>query len=171
MTSTIRQIIFWVVIIVGAILLYQVFHNTGGTQPTDLTYSELVTKVNQKEVLDATIEPNKVSGNLANRGKFTTKIPGEFVARDLAELMNKNGVKVKFEPSSTSGFWVSLLATSAPFIFILAFWIFMVRQMQTGGNKALSFGKSRAKLLPINKNASRSRTLPGLMKPRKSCRR
>ena len=147
MSSTIRQVIFWVVIIVGAILLYQVFHNTGGSQPAVLTYSELVTKVNGKEVYEATIEPQKVTGSLANRGKFTTKISGEYVARDIADLMNKNGVRVTFEPSSTSGFWVSLLATSAPFIFILAFWVFMVRQMQTGGNKALSFGKSRAKLL------------------------
>ena len=147
MSSTIRQVIFWVVIIVGAILLYQVFHNTGGSQPAVLTYSELVAKVNGKEVYEATIEPQKVTGSLANRGKFTTKISGEYVARDIADLMNKNGVRVTFEPSSTSGFWVSLLATSAPFIFILAFWVFMVRQMQTGGNKALSFGKSRAKLL------------------------
>lgn len=147
MNSTIRQVIFWVGIIVGAILLYQLFHNTGGSQPTNLTYSELISKVNAKEVLDATIEPTKVTGSLTNRGRYSSKISGEFVARDLADLMNKNQVRVTFEPSSTSGFWVSLLATLAPFIFILAFWIFMVRQMQTGGNKALSFGKSRAKLL------------------------
>lgn len=147
MNSTIRQVIFWVGIIVGAILLYQLFHNTGGSQPANLTYSELVKKVNSKEVLDATIEPTKVTGTLTNRGRYSSKISGEFVANSLADLMNKNDVRVTFEPSSTSGFWVSLLATSAPFIFILAFWIFMVRQMQTGGNKALSFGKSRAKLL------------------------
>ena len=85
MSSTIRQVIFWVVIIVGAILLYQVFHNTGGSQPAVLTYSELVTKVNGKEVYEATIEPQKVTGSLANRGKFTTKISGEYVARDIAE--------------------------------------------------------------------------------------
>ena len=147
MNSTIRQVIFWVGIIVGAILLYQLFHNTGGSQPSNLTYSELVNKVNTKEILDATIEPTKVTGSFTNRGRYTSKIAGEKIAGDLADLMNKNGVRVTFEPSSTSGFWVSLLATSAPFIFILAFWIFMVRQMQTGGNKALSFGKSRAKLL------------------------
>jgi cell division protease FtsH len=147
LNSTIKQVFFWVVIIVGAILLYQVFHNSGGSPPTELTYSELVKKVTDHEVQDAKIEPNKVTGNLTNRNHYTSKIAGEFVAKDLADLMNKNNVSVQFEPSSTSGFWVSLLATSAPFIFILAFWIFMVRQMQTGGNKALSFGKSRAKLL------------------------
>jgi cell division protease FtsH len=140
LNSTIKQVFFWVVIIVGAILLYQVFHNSGGSPPTELSYSELVKKVTDHEVQDAKIEPNKVTGNLTNRNHYTTKIAGEFVARDLADLMNKNNVSVQFEPSSTSGFWVSLLATSAPFIFILAFWIFMVRQMLTGGNKALSFG-------------------------------
>ncbi|MBX3278156.1 MAG: ATP-dependent zinc metalloprotease FtsH [Acidobacteria bacterium] len=147
MNSTIKQGLFWAATIVGAILLYQLFQNSGGSQPQELTYSALIKKVNDHEVQDATIKPTEVTGNLTNRTKFKSMIAGEFVARDLAELMNKNGVAVKFEPSSTGGFWFSLLMTSAPFIFILAFWIFMVRQMQTGGNKALSFGKSRAKLL------------------------
>ncbi|MEP7270212.1 MAG: ATP-dependent zinc metalloprotease FtsH [Acidobacteriota bacterium] len=147
MNSTIRQVILWVVIIGGAILLYKVFNNTGGNQPAELSYSDLVNKVAAHEVDKATIEPNKVSGQLKTGAKYVAKIPGEFVARDLADLMNKNGVRVEFEPSSTGGFWLSLLAASAPFIFIFAFWIFMMRQMQNGGNKALSFGKSRAKLL------------------------
>ncbi len=147
MNSTLRQVVFWVVIIGGAIVLYKVFNNTGGNQPAVIDYSDLVKKVTNNEVDEATIEPTKVTGTLKSGAKYTSKIPGEFVARDLADLMNKNSVRVKFEPSSTSGFWLSLLAASAPFIFIFAFWIFMMRQMQTGGNKALSFGKSRAKLL------------------------
>jgi cell division protease FtsH len=140
-------VILWVVIIGGAILLYKVFNNTGGNQPQELKYSDLVNKVNAHEVASATIELTKVTGQLKTGSKYTAKIPGEFVARDLADVMNKNGVTVQFEPSSTGGFWLSMLAASAPFLFIFAFWIFMMRQMQTGGNKALSFGKSRAKLL------------------------
>jgi cell division protease FtsH len=61
--------------------------------------------------------------------------------------MKQSAVKVEFDPSSTSGLWTNMLVMYAPFVLIIAFWIFMLRQMQSGGNKALSFGKSRAKLL------------------------
>lgn len=61
--------------------------------------------------------------------------------------MVKNGIPVDFDPQSSGGLWATILMTYAPFLLIIAFWIFMVRQMQSGGNKALSFGKSRAKLL------------------------
>ncbi len=148
MNSTIRQVIFWVVIIVGAFLLYRVFHDANSTQSKELAYSELVQKVNAKEVAEATIEPGKVSGILADHTtRFTSKIYGEPVASDLGKEMAKNGVKVNYDPSSSSSVWITVLATYAPLLFIIAFWIFMVRQMQSGGNKALSFGKSRAKLL------------------------
>ena len=148
MNSTIRQVIVWVVIIGGAILLYSVFHNSGGKQPEEVNYSRLVAMTSNGEIKSAKIEPGKVTGELQNnRGRFTSSIYGEFVARDLAELMSKNKVDVTMDQSSGGGIWVTVLATYAPFLFIIAFWIFMVRQMQSGGNKALSFGKSRAKLL------------------------
>ncbi len=147
LNSTIRQVIFWVVIIGGAILLYRFFHNPSVNQPVQLSYSELVEKVESKQVQSATIEREKILGKFTSQGAYTTKLGNEFVARDLAELMKKNGVKVEFDPSSSSGLWTNMLVMYAPFILIIAFWIFMIRQMQSGGNKALSFGKSRAKLL------------------------
>jgi cell division protease FtsH len=147
LNSTIRQVIFWVVIIVGAFLLYKVFHDANSAQVKDLAYSELVQKVSNKEVAEATIEPGKVSGTLNDRTRFSSKIYGEPVANDLGKEMAKNGVKVTYDPSSSGSVWITVLATYAPLLFIIAFWIFMVRQMQSGGNKALSFGKSRAKLL------------------------
>ena len=147
MNSTIRQVVFWVVIIVGAILLYQFFHNPSVNQPLTLSYNELVEKVESKQVTTATIEREKVFGKLTSQASYTTKLGNDFVARDLTELMNKNGVKVEFDPSSGGGIWTNMLVMYAPFILLIAFWIFMLRQMQSGGNKALSFGKSRAKLL------------------------
>jgi cell division protease FtsH len=147
LNSTIRQVIFWVVIIGGAILLYRFFHNPSVNQPVQLSYSELVEKVEARQVQSATIEREKVLGKFNSQGSYTTKLGNDFVARDLAELMKKNGVKVEFDPSSSSGLWANMLVMYAPFILIIAFWIFMLRQMQSGGNKALSFGKSRAKLL------------------------
>lgn len=142
-----RQVIFWVVVIAGAILLYRFFQNPSANQPVQLSYSELVEKVESRQVATAVIDREKVNGKLASQANYTTKLGNEFVARDLADSMKKSGVKVEFDPSSSSGLWANMLVMYAPFVLIIAFWIFMLRQMQSGGNKALSFGKSRAKLL------------------------
>lgn len=147
MNSTIRQVIFWVVIIAGAILLYRFFQNPGATPPLQLSYSELAEKVEARQVATAVIDREKINGKLVSQASYTTKLGNEFVARDLADSMKKSGVKVDFDPSSSSGLWTNMLVMYAPFVLIIAFWIFMLRQMQSGGNKALSFGKSRAKLL------------------------
>src|SRR5262249_19588095 len=148
--STIRQVVFWVVIIGGAILLYRYFHNPTTNQPIQLSYSDLASKVESpnKEIKSAVIEKEKVTGKFANNsGTFTTDLTNDFTADKLADLMRKNGVQVEFKNSSSSGMVLQMVAFYAPFILIIAFWIFMIRQMQSGGNKALSFGKSRAKLL------------------------
>src|SRR5262245_37728122 len=147
LNSTIRQVVFWVVIIGGAILLYRYFHNPTTNQPTPLPYTDLLTQVRQGNVSEATIEKEKVTGKYTG-GTFTTDLANDFVARDLVDAMEKSGkVKVHFKNSSSSGMVLQMVAFYAPFILIIAFWIFMIRQMQSGGNKALSFGKSRAKLL------------------------
>ncbi|MFN8003561.1 MAG: ATP-dependent zinc metalloprotease FtsH [Acidobacteriota bacterium] len=147
MNSTIRQVIFWVVIIGGAILLYRVFNKHNVNEPAQLSYSELRDKIENKQIQTAVIEKEKVSGKLLPQGNYTSEIGGDKTGDTLAELMTKNGVRVEFKNSTTSGMWFQALVFYAPFILIVAFWIFMLRQMQSGGNKALSFGKSRAKLL------------------------
>ncbi|MCG3162446.1 MAG: ATP-dependent zinc metalloprotease FtsH [Acidobacteria bacterium] len=147
MNSTIRQAIFWVVIIVGAILLYRFFHNPTAGQPTPTSYSDLVTKVENRQVQSATIEKEKVTGKFTGGGAFTTDLTNDFTADKLVDTMRKYDVKVEFKNSSSSGMVLQMVVFYAPFILIIAFWIFMLRQMQSGGNKALSFGKSRAKLL------------------------
>jgi cell division protease FtsH len=146
LNSTIRQVVFWVVIIGGAILLYRYFHNSPTNQPTQLPYTELLSQVRSGQVTQATVEKEKVTGKYSG-GTFTTDLANDEVASDLVKEMDKNKVKVDFKNSSSSGMVLQMVAFYAPFILIIAFWIFMIRQMQSGGNKALSFGKSRAKLL------------------------
>src|SRR5262245_19383572 len=113
----------------------------------ELSYSQLLEKMETDQIATATIERVKVVGKLKSQGSYTSKLGNEFVAKDLAEQMRQRKIDVKFDPSSSSGLWANMLVMYAPFILIIAFWIFMIRQMQSGGNKALSFGKSRAKLL------------------------
>jgi len=146
LNSTIRQVVFWVVIIGGAILLYRYFHNPTTNQPTQLSYTDLLTNVRNGQVAQATIEKEKVTGKYSG-GTFTTDLANDEVASDLVKEMDTHKVKVDFKNSSSSGMVLQMVAFYAPFILIIAFWIFMIRQMQSGGNKALSYGKSRAKLL------------------------
>ena len=149
MNSTVRQIIFWVLIIGGAFLLYQVFSGRNNPKETKLSYSALMDRVQAKptQVKKAVIGSDVVTGELTTNEPFTTKLPNEFVQRDVAAAMKENGVpEVSFESSSSSQ-WLVGLISYAPLLVFIGLWIFMMRQMQSGGNKALSFGKSRAKLL------------------------
>jgi cell division protease FtsH len=148
LNSTIRQAIFWVVIIVGAVVLWKVFHNPSGTPPKQVIYSELVQSVDKGEVSTATFEKEKVTGKLASGQAYTTELgSNDEVAARLTDLMTTKNVKVDNKQSTSSSMILQMVVFYAPFILIILFWIFMLRQMQSGGNKALSFGKSRAKLL------------------------
>jgi cell division protease FtsH len=148
LNSTIRQAIFWVVIIVGAVVLWKVFHNPSGTPPKQVIYSELVQSVDKGEVSTATFEKEKVTGKLTSGQAYTTELgSNDEVAARLTDLMTTKNVKVDNKQSTSSSMILQMVVFYAPFILIILFWIFMLRQMQSGGNKALSFGKSRAKLL------------------------
>jgi cell division protease FtsH len=145
--STVKQIVFWLLILGGAVLLYKVFHNGVGTNEKQLSYTDLVAHVKQHQVKEALFESGQIRGKLQDDSTFTTELEGDAIKANLVQLMQDNGVpSIKFQ-SSTNGYWVVTLITYAPFLLFIAFWIFMMRQMQSGGNKALSFGKSRAKLL------------------------
>ncbi|MFN0120784.1 MAG: ATP-dependent zinc metalloprotease FtsH [Blastocatellia bacterium] len=147
MNSTVRQLLLWVVIAGGALLLWWTFANASRVPETELTYTEVLQRAASGDIVSATIEPTRIYGELKGSQKFKAAIVGDATINDVAKELNKSNVKVKMDPSSSTGLWLQLLATYAPLLLILAFWIFMVRQMQSGGNKALSFGKSRAKLL------------------------
>ncbi|HSF24340.1 MAG TPA: ATP-dependent zinc metalloprotease FtsH, partial [Blastocatellia bacterium] len=149
MNSTVRQIIFWVLIIGGAFLLYQVFSGKSRSTEVTLSYSQLLDRVTAKPSLvkKAELEEGRgIRGELTNSEKFTTDLPNEFVQADIAKALKENGVDVSFKSTSSSQ-WLFGLISYAPLLVFIGLWIFMMRQMQSGGNKALSFGKSRAKLL------------------------
>src|SRR5215471_17886021 len=97
LNSTIRQVVFWVVIIGGAILLYRFFHNPTTNQPQQIIYSDLVSKVEQRAVQSATIEKEKVTGKFTNGTTFTTDLTNDTTADKLVDAMRKNDVKVEFK--------------------------------------------------------------------------
>jgi cell division protease FtsH len=139
-----KTIAFWVALLVTAILLYNVFTNRPSGKDTELNFSKFVEDVTNKNVKKATIVDADVTGEMQNGEKFKTTIPVDYPA--IYDKLAAAGVDYKIEHPTQSP-WLAALISWAPFLFIIGFWIFFMRQMQSGGNKALSFGKSRARLL------------------------
>ncbi len=147
LSSTARQILFWVLIVVGAVLLYQFVAKSQGRSNQQWSYSELVRNVEDDKVKQLLVKQTEVVATDQSGKEFYTKLANEFVKRDLMNMATeRKNVKVEEESVSSGLFWTALI-TWAPFLLLIGFWIFMLRQMQSGGNKALSFGKSKAKLL------------------------
>src|SRR5258707_14143842 len=111
---------------------------------TSLKFSEFMTQVDAGQVQDATIVGYDIKGHFTSREPFRTIAPPDFPDYIKALLAKK--VKVTVERDQTPA-WANMLISWAPFLLLIGFWVFFMRQMQSGGNKALSFGKSKAKLL------------------------
>jgi len=144
-SSNIKQILFWVVIFLVVALLFLVVRTTQGPKDQNLTFTEFVAKVEAGSVDKVSITGNEVHGTYKSNPNagLHTFIPVNYP--DIIKQMQEHGVNVDIKDTSSSG-WVSILINASPFIVVIGFWIFMMRQMQSGGNKALSFGKSRARL-------------------------
>ncbi len=147
MSSTARQIIFWVLILVGAVLLYQVFTGRQTRNTQDKTTTALKEMIRQKQITTLTVKPSEVVAIAKDSSEIHTSTSNDFYKADLMKLAEENGVAVKDESGAGNGLLWGMLITWAPLLLFIGIWIFMLRQMQAGGNKALSFGKSRAKLL------------------------
>ncbi len=150
LSSTARQIVFWLLIIAGALLLYKLVNPRGNTsQPIDLT--TLDAKIQSGDLKQLTVKQNETVAIDSHNQTYTVQLSNDAAKNDLLksarEVVNGKPRVGKVEEESGSSYIWPMLITWAPLLFIIAIWIFMLRQMQSGGNKALSFGKSRAKLL------------------------
>ena len=146
MNSTVRQVVFWLVIIAAALLLYMIVYRGNNNKEAQLNYTEFVNKIANKEVKKATIKETQIVGDLKSGESFKTDLSNPTVQANIAEKLREGDAQVTFE-SSSSNVWLINILSYGPLLILIGLWIFMMRQMQSGGNKALSFGKSRAKLL------------------------
>jgi cell division protease FtsH len=150
LSSTARQIVFWLLIIAGAVLLYKLVNPRGSNyQNVDLTkLDQMITSGNLKQL---TVKQTETVAIDVNNQEYRVALSNDPAKNDILksarEIVNGKPRVPKVEEESSSSYIWPMLITWAPLLFIIAIWIFMLRQMQSGGNKALSFGKSRAKLL------------------------
>jgi cell division protease FtsH len=150
LSSTARQIVFWLLIIAGALLLYKLVNPRGSTYHTvDLTKMDQM--IQSGELKELTVKQSETVAIDNHNQEYRVALSNEPAKNDLLksarEVVNGKPRVTKVQEESSSSFIWPMLITWAPLLFIIAIWIFMLRQMQSGGNKALSFGKSRAKLL------------------------
>jgi cell division protease FtsH len=141
-----------VLILLGAVLLYKAFSNSQGG-PEKIDVGSLSVKVQRGEIAKLTVKQNEILAQDTNGKQFRAESANPYyqskLMEDAAKIdpnTNKPKAGVEDQSSSNGMLWGALL-TWAPLLLIMGIWIFMLRQMQAGGNKALSFGKSRAKLL------------------------
>jgi cell division protease FtsH len=147
--STVKTVVFWLVIVFSAFLLWQVMKaGSAGQKDKEVNFSQFLTDVDQGNVKEVTITAQEVRGKYRNdNSSFHTTAPANYP--DMIKMLRDKGVSMNIR-DITSGSWpLQLLGTWAPLILLAALWFFMIRQMQTGGNKAFSFGKSRARLVSM----------------------
>lgn len=138
-----KNLALWLVVSLIVIMLFNIF-NQSKTTDIDLPYSVFINHIQNGEVRDVNIQGQKITGSLFTEERFKTFIPDD---RDLLPLLREHGVLIDVKPVNDSPWYISLLASWLPMLIFIGIWIFFMRQMQMGGGKAMSFGKSRAKLL------------------------
>jgi len=145
-----RNMALWVVILVMVLLLVTMLRE--GQEPTreDLAYSAFLDKLSAEQIVSVTIEENQISGELSDGKDFATYAPT--IGEDLLSKLQAAHVEVTAQPKPEGGFWRQILIMWFPLLLFIGLWIFFIRQMQSGGGKAMSFGKSRARLLTENQH-------------------
>jgi len=147
--STVKTIMFWAVILACLMLLLTMWQkNSSMGKDTEITYSDLFDKAQAGLVQDATIEGEELHGHLkaTPKDQFHTTVPTNY--EDLEKALRADKVSLSIKPQS-SNLPLQLLINVGPFLLLGVVWFLFMRQMQSGGNKALSFGKSRARLLSM----------------------
>ncbi|MFI5006071.1 MAG: ATP-dependent zinc metalloprotease FtsH [Solirubrobacterales bacterium] len=142
MNATFKTVMLWMSILVVIFLAWHFAQIQ--KKETPKKFSEFVAMVEAGEVADVTITGNEIKGHSVSHEAFRTFAPLGY--DKLVDTLLAKKVMVNYQPDQTPT-WANMLISWAPFLLLIGFWIFFMRQMQSGGNKALSFGKSKAKLL------------------------
>ena len=146
MNANLRNFALWVIIVLLLLALFTLFQNPGQrTTAQDISFSQLLNEVDQGRVRDVLIQGPEIHGTFTDGRSFQTYAPND---PSLIQRLYGKGVSITARPQQNDVPWfVSLLVSWLPFIALIGVWIFLSRQMQGAGGKALGFGKSRAKLL------------------------
>ena len=146
MNSNFRNFAIWVIIGLMLVALFNLFQNPSKrVRPNEVGYSDFLSQVEQGNVREVTISGQRISGNYTNSQHFQTYAPND---PKLVDRLHEKGVRVAAKPSEENmPSLLDVLVSWFPMLLLIAVWIFFMRQMQSGGGRAMGFGKSKAKLL------------------------
>jgi len=149
LNSAVKQIVIWVLIVTSLVLLWQFALKSAGVgHEKQINISELLNDANAAKINDVTVNGNEVTGHYKGGDKdgFHAIIPAGY--NNLYDVLYKDGVSINVKDQQSNA-WIGVLIQFAPVVLLIGVFMFMMRQMQSGGNKAMSFGKSRARLLSM----------------------
>ena len=138
-----KNLALWLVLGLIFLLLFNVINSKHSREP-EIIFSEFLAAVEKGEVQEVTIQGNNIQGKYQNGERFRTFAPND---PDLVKTLREKKVKIAAKPQEESPWYMVLFVNWFPMLLLIGVWIFFMRQMQVGGGKAMSFGKSKAKLL------------------------
>ena len=138
-----KNLALWIIVTLMMIMLYNLF-NRQQIVETTISYTEFLAMVDSERIEEVTIQGQELYVSDVSRNRFKVFAPQD---SDLIKILRQKGVSINAKPPASSPWYVSVLVSWFPMIILIGIWIFFMRQMQSGGGKALSFGKSRARLL------------------------
>jgi cell division protease FtsH len=146
MNPNFRNFALWVIIVLLVVALVVLFQKPSERTPAqEINYSQLLADADQGRIKDVTISGNEITGHYNDGKTFSIYAPND---PNLVQTLNRKGVQIAARPPSDGNNWlVTLLVNGLPLIAFIGMWIFLSRQMQGAGGKAMGFGKSKAKLL------------------------
>ena len=154
-----KNMALWVVILVVMLLLFTMLRQDADSPP-DLAYSDFIVAVRDGQVTEVTIEEGNINGKMVDTTEFTTYAPS--IGENLLNTLEEQQVKVTAKEKDEGSLWRQVLIMWFPLVLFIGLWIFFIRQMQSGGGKAMSFGKSRARLLTENQQAVTFKDVAGI---------
>src|SRR5215475_14087325 len=169
--STVKTVLFWLLIGVSALLLWEVVKSArDGQKDQELTVTQFMSDVDQNNIREIEVYGMEVRGKYRDQSAFHTTAPTNYFTPEMLKNLQSKGVAIKFKDINSGSIPLTLLGTWAPLILLGALWFFMIRQMQTGGNKALSFGKSRARLLSMQQKKFTFKDVAGVEEAKEELR-
>ena len=144
MKSYSRGLFLWVFLVLVLMLAFTMVSGTGAGRAENTSFSKLVEGIKDRSVTSIEIQGNEITGEFANKGRFKTVGP---TGSDwFLELLNEHEVEHTFVPAPPIGI-DTIITTGVPVILIVVLFVLFMRQLQSSGGRAMSFGKSRARLL------------------------
>ena len=142
-----KNISLWLVIVLMMVMIYNIFNQNNNAVKTNIGYSDFLAMVQNHRVRNVVIQGQNLEITDTNGARYSSFAPAD---GDLIRILRKNGVDIKAKPPAESSWFMSIVMSWLPMLVLIGVWVFFMRQMQGGGGKAFSFGKSRARLMTDN---------------------